>query len=664
MSDDLSRPDDDSTETEVEPSAAGGVAGPRPTIVRHAIVAVATLMSVLLYLDRFCVSFAERYIKEDLGLTDAQMGVFLSAFFLTYALAQVPSGWLSDRYGARLMMTSFILVWSLFTGLIGAAFGFAMLLVMRAGCGLGQSGAYPTSGSLLSKWIPFTNRGTASSFVAVGGRLGGAIAPLLTGMLMVLFVPVSMSSQFDIDDLLDPTGLAVTVTDSVREAGEAAAGEAGAVAEAEEGEAPAAVAGDEEKLARQAAAVRLYEFLPDDARDVVDEMAAAQAELDREHQQQLQEKLEARLAAGESTETVDGSETAAPRYEPTDAQREVLLAGVNAVLSRQDFHVPELFGVLKLPQQAKTLVEQRESSTLDEAGVTRLNRLVLEAALPDYLGKIYVAGWRPVMFVYGALGLVVAWLFWVVCRDRPDDHPWANVAERRMIDESRPAGSLSPHGKPGMVPVGRLMKSGSMWCNCIGQVGTNIGWVFLVTWFPRYLAEVHHVPIIDRAFMASVPLMCGLAGTLIGGRVTDLLVPKLGLKWGRRLPWSMTRFISMTAFLISLTLDSPWAVTAAMALVALGTDMGIACAWAFCQDVGGRHVGSILGWGNMFGNLGATVSPILLNWVIESYGWPQMFMTCAAAFALSGTMSLGIDATKPIALPEDDADAAADGPAA
>ncbi|MCA9114124.1 MAG: MFS transporter [Planctomycetaceae bacterium] len=630
---------------------------PRPTMVRHAIVAVATLMSVLLYLDRFCVSFAERYIKEDLGLTDAQMGVFLSAFFLTYALAQVPSGWLSDRFGARLMMTTFILVWSLFTGLIGAVYGFALLLVMRAGCGLGQSGAYPTSGSLLSKWIPFTNRGTASSFVAVGGRLGGAIAPLLTGMLMVLFVPVSMSSSFDADDLLDPVGLSVVVTETHQQAAAEPAAET-------EAEAPVPVAGDEEKQARQDVIVKLYEYLPDSAKRAMDEISTAQAKLDREHQQKLQQELEARLAAGEPTGTADKDqaeekEEPGPRFEPTDAQLADLLKGLNEVLSRQGFYEGGLPSPLKLPQQATTLIKEEASSTLDEAGVTRLNRLVLEVALPDYLGKIYVAGWRPVMFVYGAMGILVAGLFWFVCRDRPEKHPWANEAERSMIENSRPAGSLSPHGKPGMVPVGRLLKSGSMWCNCIGQVGTNIGWVFLVTWFPRYLAEVHHVPIIDRALMASVPLMCGLAGTLIGGRVTDILVPRLGLKWGRRLPWSMTRFIAMTAFLISLTLDSPWAVTAAMAMVAMGTDMGIPCAWAFCQDVGGRHVGSVLGWGNMFGNLGATVSPILLNWVIEGYGWNSMFLTCAAAFLVSGVMSLGIDATKPIALPEDDDEPAA-----
>ena len=98
-----------------------------PTYVRYRVVAVSALMAILLYLDRFCISFAEQYIQEDLRLTDQQIGWMLSAFFWTYALAQVPSGWLTDRFGARLMLTIYILLWSLFTGLTGLAAGFVVL---------------------------------------------------------------------------------------------------------------------------------------------------------------------------------------------------------------------------------------------------------------------------------------------------------------------------------------------------------------------------------------------------------------------------------------------------------------------------------------------------------------------------------------------------------
>src|SRR5436309_2545640 len=94
-----------------------------PTRVRYVVVLVTMLVSVLLYLDRFCLSFAETFIKEDLGLTRTQTGWLFGAFFLSYGLAQVPSGWLTDRWGGRLMLTIYVLAWSLFTGWTGLVAG-------------------------------------------------------------------------------------------------------------------------------------------------------------------------------------------------------------------------------------------------------------------------------------------------------------------------------------------------------------------------------------------------------------------------------------------------------------------------------------------------------------------------------------------------------------
>lgn len=82
------------------------MASSSPTRVRYLVVAVTALMAVLLYLDRFCISFAELFIQEELRLTDTQVGWMLSAFFWTYALGQVPAGWLTDRFGSRRMLTA------------------------------------------------------------------------------------------------------------------------------------------------------------------------------------------------------------------------------------------------------------------------------------------------------------------------------------------------------------------------------------------------------------------------------------------------------------------------------------------------------------------------------------------------------------------------------
>ncbi|MCI0464590.1 MAG: MFS transporter [Gemmataceae bacterium] len=530
-----------------------------PTRVRYLVVLLTLLAAVLLYLDRFCISFAERYIKEDLGLSNAQVGLLFSAFFLTYALAQVPTGFLGDRYGARRVLTLYILLWSLFTALTGLAGGFLVLIAYRLGFGVAQAGAYPTSAVLVGGWVPITARGTASSLVAFGGRIGGFIAPLLTALLIVQFVPVSVPSQFTPDDILDYAGL-------------------------------------RERLGKEPARIgqRLLTGLP-------------------ESEGQARESLAGRL---------------------------------NELLTDPRLAADSYFDSVALPQEAREL-RGRPWSELSASERERLNRLLLEAAYPEGLRKVYTAGWRPVMITFGLAGLVIAVLYWLMVRDRPAQHPWCNAAEVRLIDEGRPQ---TPSGKASRAPLRELVSNGPMWLMCLTQMGTNVGWVFLVTWLPRYLDEVHRLPIEERGVLASIPLMVGWAGMLVGGWATDRLTRAVGPRWGRALPLALSRFLAVSAYLTLYHFDmGPYAATAAFAVVAFATDFGSPSVWAFNLDVGGRYIGSVLGWGNMWGNLGAALSPPLLNWVLERYSWDAAFLTCAVAFLISGLCALGIDASRPIA---------------
>lgn len=157
-----------------------------PTRIRHTIIGTTTLVAVLLYLDRICIAEIAKLdvFKSDLGIGDHHKGWILGSFFFAYALAQVPAGWLSDRFGARKMLPVYIILWSLCTILTGLTTGFVMFIVARLIFGIAQAGCYPTSGSLIKRWTPLKTRGTASSIVSVGGRIGGAIAPALTAWLL------------------------------------------------------------------------------------------------------------------------------------------------------------------------------------------------------------------------------------------------------------------------------------------------------------------------------------------------------------------------------------------------------------------------------------------------------------------------------------------------
>ena len=93
------------------------------TRVRYQVIGAATAASLLLYIDRICIAEIAKLntFQTDLGLTAKETGAILSAFFLTYALGQVPAGWLADRLGARVMLPVYVLTWSLCTMLTGLA---------------------------------------------------------------------------------------------------------------------------------------------------------------------------------------------------------------------------------------------------------------------------------------------------------------------------------------------------------------------------------------------------------------------------------------------------------------------------------------------------------------------------------------------------------------
>jgi nitrate/nitrite transporter NarK len=336
---------------------------------------------------------------------------------------------------------------------------------------------------------------------------------------------------------------------------------------------------------------------------------------------------------------------------------QILRSGLNALMIRGSLFSSDDINRLKsLEREALALEKRRQNGeTLSEQEIVRFNRFVLEALFPEQIGKFYVKGWRPVLLVYGSAGVAVAAAFWFCLRNAPAGHPWCNAAERSLISGNSDVPAAPAPSGAERFPLGEMVRSVSLWLSSISQFGTNVAWVFLVLYLPRYLLEIHHVPILDRSWMTAVPSLAGIAGMFLGGHLTDSLARRVGLRWGRALPMSLTRFFAAAMYVMSLWLESAWPATIAFAFVYFFVDLGVGATWAFMQDVGGKHVGSILGWGNMWGNFGAAVAPFLYKYVLgdfpKSADWNAMFVVCAAMFVVSGVAALWIDATVPIAKP-------------
>lgn len=179
-----------------------------PTWVRYRVVGLATVVAILLYLDRYCLSLVDRRIIADLDLTEQQMSFIHGSFFLTYAFGQMPFGYFADRFGPRRILSAYIVLWSMLTGLMGLARGFGDLLLYRLGCGLFESGAYPACSGMIRRWAPVTQRGTASGVVSLGGRIGGAVTPWLVSRMLLVFGSVGAINSLFYGETWRPTFLA------------------------------------------------------------------------------------------------------------------------------------------------------------------------------------------------------------------------------------------------------------------------------------------------------------------------------------------------------------------------------------------------------------------------------------------------------------------------
>lgn len=449
----------------------------KPSRVRYSVISMATMVAFLMYLDRICLteivgseSFktsmvlsqdeVRQWVKtlffwlpaswqESLGATKP-VDLVKGAFFWAYALAQVPAGWLSDRFGTRGLMGVYIATWSLFTALTSFSWGFTSLMLARIGCGLAEAGYYPASSGMLTRWSHVAHRGFASSLISWGGRVGGFAAPALTAYVILGF-------------------------------------------------------GD----------------------------------------------------------------------------------------------------------------------------------------------------WRWAGYLYGFGGLVVAVAFWWIYRDHPRQHPRCNEAEIELLSEGR--GEFLPvKTPPRRFPWAAACGSVNLWFMNLYQFLNNIGWAFLVLSLSDYFREVSKLDAKMAGSMTSLALFIGISSLPLGGWLTDHLARKHGLRLGRLIPLSLSRFLAAGCYLLVLCVDPSniWLITLIFGGVAFFADMALPATWATMQDISGKHQAQIFGWSNMWGNFGAALMPVMFAWVVNTYDTnhdrSEGILFCAIAFALAGLSAFGINATRPV----------------
>jgi ACS family glucarate transporter-like MFS transporter len=239
---------------------------------------------------------------------------------------------------------------------------------------------------------------------------------------------------------------------------------------------------------------------------------------------------------------------------------------------------------------------------------------------------IHSFGWQDVYYVMGVIGILLAFL-WLKVIHSPHQHPFMTDAELNHIKSGGgltemdvgPTGSVERRVRTSAC-LRELLATRMLVGIYLAQYGITTLTYFFLTWFPVYLIQERGMSILDAGFVASLPALCGLAGGLTGGAVSDLLIRRgKSLSFARKTPIVIGLLLS-TSIVACIYLKSDALVVTFMALAFFGKGVG-ALGWAIVSDTSPPEAAGLSGGlFNMFGNIAGITTPIVIGYLVSSSG--------------------------------------------
>jgi sugar phosphate permease len=168
-------------------------------------------------------------------------------------------------------------------------------------------------------------------------------------------------------------------------------------------------------------------------------------------------------------------------------------------------------------------------------------------------------------------------------------------------------------------------------------------------WYPTYLKEHRGYSLKEMGLYASLPLLAGTLGDLMGGWLSDLV-----LRWNHNVTRAR-RIIAIAGFIIAAAGIVPAALTTDPAtcvilscLGVFGLELTVGPAWAIPLDIGGDYAGSVSSVMNMCGNIGGAISPAVLAYLVRGFGWHLPFLVASSLCVIAAALFLKIDAAQRI----------------
>ncbi|MGH8293886.1 MAG: MFS transporter [Steroidobacteraceae bacterium] len=277
------------------------------------------------------------------------------------------------------------------------------------------------------------------------------------------------------------------------------------------------------------------------------------------------------------------------------------------------------------------------------AGIFNSGQYLAAVAFAPIMGWLTIRfGWPSVFLFLGVMGTVLL-AVWLTTIHAPRQHPRVRPAELDyiasgggLIDMDRGTGtSPKVHWRDVKLLLRRRMMIGIY----IGQYGVGALTYFFLTWFPIYLVEQRHMSILKAGIVVSLPAICGLAGGILGGIISDAFLRRgASLSMARKIPIVAGMLLS-TSMIVCNFVHANWIVVLVMSLAYFGKGIG-SLGWAVVADTAPKEMSGLYGGlFNTFGNVAAITTPIVIGYIVAvsgSFAGALVYVGANAVLAVLG----------------------------
>lgn len=259
------------------------------------------------------------------------------------------------------------------------------------------------------------------------------------------------------------------------------------------------------------------------------------------------------------------------------------------------------------------------------------SRLGAAFALPFIAWLIAAIGWRNSFYILGISGILFAVLWYLLFRDRPEEHFAVSEKEKAYILKTR---QQSEAKKVDPISSKRLFGSRNVWLAMIQYFGSNFTFFFTLTWLFPHLKEKYALDLVEAGFYASAPLIAGFLGNWFSGIMVDAIYRNNQWRLSRRIPAIMGFILVIIGLIGSIYMDTINGAVIFLSIAIFGADMTLSPSWSFCIDIGKEHSGAVSGTMNMAGNIGSFITALAFPYFLSWTGSEIPFFYVAAFLSL------------------------------